>query len=191
MNKSFLVEKERERERGVGSPCSPLHHLSQPSSQNYYHHLDLTLLPCAFNFYSVQGPDRFMTQDRASLRSQNERYSAPWKPTTNGLQRSQEETTQISRPRRKHTTSPCDVGPAQHQPPGHRRKTECDPYPRTAKRSQRCLHLPGAKRATGTMGSQALLRRKRSQRCESHREIHGLHSPGGMEERVQAKAKSE
>ena len=38
----FFVEK-RERERGVGSPCSPLHHISQPSSHNYYHHLDLTL----------------------------------------------------------------------------------------------------------------------------------------------------
>jgi hypothetical protein len=36
------VEK-KERERGVGSPCSTLHHLSQPSSHNYYHHLDLTL----------------------------------------------------------------------------------------------------------------------------------------------------
>ncbi len=35
--------------------------VSQPSSHNYYHHLDLTLLPCAFYFYSVQGLDRFNT----------------------------------------------------------------------------------------------------------------------------------
>ena len=53
----FFGEK-RERERGVGSPCSPLHHLSQPSSHNYYHHLDLTLstlLLCVYRTKIVLG----------------------------------------------------------------------------------------------------------------------------------------
>ncbi len=34
--------RERKKE-GVGSPSSLLHQRSQPSSHNYYHHLDLTL----------------------------------------------------------------------------------------------------------------------------------------------------
>ena len=49
----FFVEK-RERERGVGSPCSPLHHISQPSSHNYYHHLDLTLSTLVLCIYRIK-----------------------------------------------------------------------------------------------------------------------------------------